>query len=128
RVPAATLSVQAPGTLAGEAPLMAGGPFAPAAEVEIKLRGSDGNDASVFKGLVTALAVHGRYGAPTLEVVVKDKANRLTAVRHNKIDRKSTRLNSSHLGISYAVFCLKKKKKTSRDCCGNKAQIRRNRD
>src|ERR1035438_10833918 len=27
------------------------------------------------------------------------------------IDRKSTRLNSSHLGISYAVFCLKKKNK-----------------
>src|SRR5262245_64536581 len=27
-------------------------------------------------------------------------------------DRKSTRLNSSHLGISYAVFCLKKKNKT----------------
>src|SRR5262245_63758251 len=29
------------------------------------------------------------------------------------LDRKSTRLNSSHLGISYAVFCLKKKKKTN---------------
>src|SRR5262245_62683454 len=28
-------------------------------------------------------------------------------------DRKSTRLNSSHLGISYAVFCLKKKRKTT---------------
>src|SRR5947199_5247921 len=28
-------------------------------------------------------------------------------------DRKSTRLNSSHLGISYAVFCLKKKKATT---------------
>src|ERR1035438_10632991 len=28
------------------------------------------------------------------------------------LDRKSTRLNSSHLGISYAVFCLKKKKKS----------------
>src|SRR5258705_12492152 len=27
-------------------------------------------------------------------------------------DRKSTRLNSSHLGISYAVFCLKKKNRT----------------
>src|SRR5258705_6931253 len=27
-----------------------------------------------------------------------------------EVDRKSTRLNSSHLGISYAVFCLKKKK------------------
>src|SRR5437899_4840334 len=30
------------------------------------------------------------------------------------IDRKSTRLNSSHLGISYAVFCLKKKKTTNK--------------
>src|SRR5256885_8475716 len=29
-------------------------------------------------------------------------------------DRKSTRLNSSHLVISYAVFCLKKKKKSSK--------------
>src|SRR5207253_8720503 len=28
-----------------------------------------------------------------------------------QIDRKSTRLNSSHVAISYAVFCLKKKKK-----------------
>src|ERR1039458_6673954 len=28
-----------------------------------------------------------------------------------RMDRKSTRLNSSHLGISYAVFCLKKNKK-----------------
>src|SRR5258705_9861435 len=31
-------------------------------------------------------------------------------------DRKSTRLNSSHLGISYAVFCLKKKKKQQIGC------------
>src|SRR5207253_5196101 len=30
---------------------------------------------------------------------------------HCKPDRKSTRLNSSHVAISYAVFCLKKKKK-----------------
>src|ERR1039458_10637846 len=30
--------------------------------------------------------------------------------RNGTRDRKSTRLNSSHLGISYAVFCLKKKK------------------
>src|SRR5947199_7875309 len=34
-----------------------------------------------------------------------------------EVDRKSTRLNSSHLGISYAVFCLKKKKiKNNRGC------------
>src|SRR5262245_64588889 len=31
-------------------------------------------------------------------------------------DRKSTRLNSSHLGISYAVFCLKKKTKAKETC------------
>src|SRR5256885_8671322 len=32
------------------------------------------------------------------------------------LDRKSTRLNSSHLVISYAVFCLKKKKKYPLNC------------
>src|SRR5438477_6965339 len=32
-------------------------------------------------------------------------------VRADREDRKSTRLNSSHMSISYAVFCLKKKKK-----------------
>src|SRR5437868_6606062 len=37
------------------------------------------------------------------------------------LDRKSTRLNSSHVSISYAVFCLKKKKKNTkhRDHCKN---------
>src|SRR5215467_15402912 len=40
------------------------------------------------------------------------RAHRLRAVRAHLVqrDRKSTRLNSSHLVISYAVFCLKKKK------------------
>src|SRR5690606_19373886 len=36
------------------------------------------------------------------------KAGRIV---HRRSDRKSTRLNSSHVKISYAVFCLKKKKK-----------------
>src|SRR5436309_7339799 len=36
---------------------------------------------------------------------------RLRAMVRNERDRKSTRLNSSHVKISYAVFCLKKKKK-----------------
>src|SRR5256885_5197994 len=39
---------------------------------------------------------------------IRTKAGRTTLPRR---DRKSTRLNSSHLVISYAVFCLKKKKK-----------------
>src|SRR5699024_11929630 len=33
------------------------------------------------------------------------------SITEEEIDRKSTRLNSSHVSISYAVFCLKKKKK-----------------
>src|SRR2546430_11278878 len=37
--------------------------------------------------------------------------DRLVEVDMRHIDRKSTRLNSSHSQISYAVFCLKKKKK-----------------
>src|SRR5947199_1317418 len=37
------------------------------------------------------------------------------ADRIPRLDRKSTRLNSSHLGISYAVFCLKKKKKKAQN-------------
>src|SRR3989454_6322889 len=38
---------------------------------------------------------------------------------HERRDRKSTRLNSSHLVISYAVFCLKKKKKREPECIGS---------
>src|SRR5438445_2385762 len=43
-----------------------------------------------------------------------------TAISLIRIDRKSTRLNSSHANISYAVFCLKKKKKTYQSKLQNK--------
>src|SRR3712207_7249559 len=42
------------------------------------------------------------------------RAARRPAHRPAAVDRKSTRLNSSHANISYAVFCLKKKKKKLR--------------
>src|SRR5690349_22580368 len=38
----------------------------------------------------------------------------------HQVDRKSTRLNSSHVEISYAVFCLKKKKKKQNNSKSNK--------
>src|SRR3712207_8686869 len=47
--------------------------------------------------------------AGTIRAKVKD--DRLAQMLDQ--DRKSTRLNSSHANISYAVFCLKKKKKTT---------------
>src|SRR5256885_4551949 len=42
-----------------------------------------------------------------------------------RLDRKSTRLNSSHLVISYAVFCLKKKKSTPDRPADDEMQDRR---
>src|ERR1039458_6687609 len=44
----------------------------------------------------------------------------MTAISTARLDRKSTRLNSSHLGISYAVFCLKKNRRIG--ICGARAR------
>src|SRR3712207_8297535 len=44
-------------------------------------------------------------------LVLEDEMN--VALSPDRLDRKSTRLNSSHANISYAVFCLKKKNHTS---------------
>src|SRR5205814_10183467 len=41
----------------------------------------------------------------------RDEADLHHLAEREQQDRKSTRLNSSHLGISYAVFCLKKKRR-----------------
>src|SRR2546422_1957584 len=45
------------------------------------------------------------------DMVIVDVLGKLVGIRPVQLDRKSTRLNSSHGYISYAVFCLKKKKK-----------------
>src|SRR6266508_4389067 len=50
-------------------------------------------------------------GSELLDLVEGELDRGLAAEdRHQHLDRKSTRLNSSHVAISYAVFCLKKKK------------------
>src|SRR3712207_7264458 len=53
--------------------------------------------------------LHGRHQDPAWQLL--QSAPGLHAQSHSNPDRKSTRLNSSHANISYAVFCLKKKKK-----------------
>src|SRR2546426_6955771 len=58
---------------------------------------------TLFRSLLAAIALAGYFEWEAL-------TNRFGDVFHDSIDRKSTRLNSSHLVISYAVFCLKKKK------------------
>src|SRR3712207_7288826 len=45
----------------------------------------------------------------TINTIITSLIYRYTQ-KHLRLDRKSTRLNSSHANISYAVFCLKKKK------------------
>src|SRR3712207_8358400 len=52
------------------------------------------------------VAVKARWGLS----MDQPEAGRIQVLLHGE-DRKSTRLNSSHANISYAVFCLKKKKK-----------------
>src|SRR3712207_7075660 len=68
----------------------------------------DATSAQLFEHLLRELAKQGKtilYISHVLEVVEKVCAR--VIVIHK--DRKSTRLNSSHANISYAVFCLKKK-------------------
>src|SRR5690349_23491798 len=47
------------------------------------------------------------------DLLAEPAAHLRAGVARQELDRKSTRLNSSHVEISYAVFCLKKKKTTT---------------
>src|SRR5258707_1985199 len=72
--------------------------------------GLDGLDLSVAEGEVHGfLGPNGSGKTTTIRILLGLlRAGGGTA---RLLDRKSTRLNSSHANISYAVFCLKKKKK-----------------
>src|SRR2546426_1944130 len=66
---------------------------------------------TLFRSRVPARGVDA-HGHGRMTVVGRQNGRALTGPRgRDLLDRKSTRLNSSHLVISYAVFCLKKKKK-----------------
>src|SRR2546429_6268689 len=63
---------------------------------------------TLFRSPHSAAATE-KSSADPLSTILNDRFERAVALCAN-IDRKSTRLNSSHGYISYAVFCLKKKK------------------
>src|SRR5690625_6668056 len=86
----------------------------------------------VFGGLETTVDVSTRSGERTRATPVRVRDRSIPAMimpplrcvastaggcdaSKGRQDRKSTRLNSSHVAISYAVFCLKKKKKQTPD-------------
>src|SRR2546427_421375 len=71
------------------------------------------SSAAIAPVLATASEASIRPARPACAPALPDSAPspKSVASAHSTADRKSTRLNSSHSQISYAVFCLKKKKK-----------------
>src|SRR5438874_7780478 len=73
----------------------------------------------IFKDAIwdTGKVVPAGQGDGQIEPIIKDAyASGYRGFLSLEPDRKSTRLNSSHVEISYAVFCLKKKKKSKNEC------------
>src|SRR5699024_1537554 len=66
-------------------------------------------DEASFEGVQETILVY-EFSEDIKQTFVSE--NGTTFILPVKLDRKSTRLNSSHVSISYAVFCLKKKIKT----------------
>src|SRR5438874_10443648 len=67
----------------------------------------------------TTAWVAGKWYAIDRGAVVASELEYLAGIGLSHTDRKSTRLNSSHVEISYAVFCLKKKKKKKIETTSN---------
>src|SRR2546426_3936699 len=72
---------------------------------------TDKTDAAELVGRLDRFLAGNRKAFALVRVPTPEQEQRRCVSRQR--DRKSTRLNSSHLVISYAVFCLKKKKKIS---------------
>src|SRR3712207_6851108 len=64
---------------------------------------------SELTGALETVAAGGTYVDPRLRPALLSRQTTQRMPSLSKRDRKSTRLNSSHANISYAVFCLKKK-------------------
>src|SRR5687768_18080875 len=69
---------------------------------------------TLFRSILTIITLNVfRRASPTRVDRLFRKLQLVSAAAYSLGDRKSTRLNSSHGYISYAVFCLKKKKKNT---------------
>src|SRR5256885_12430073 len=72
---------------------------------------------TLFRSLALLVRVAGAEEGEQAEGGAGDVVLVVLVAGLGALDRKSTRLNSSHLVISYAVFCLKKKKTTNTTAC-----------
>src|SRR5690554_6029151 len=78
----------------------------------LQLQAGGGAAAAEKRQPVAEQNRHGGQGQSVEQAMAQEAADQMGIVHVAVMkDRKSTRLNSSHVRISYAVFCLKKKKK-----------------
>src|SRR5947209_10424229 len=105
-----TALIVAPGsTRAAEITVLSDSPLAPAlARIAEAFRRDSGHEVKFVFGL--SPVIHKRVIDGETGDVVIIQPNFINDLVSAGKDRKSTRLNSSHANISYAVFCLKKKK------------------
>src|SRR5690242_21233257 len=80
---------------------------------DVRATAPHGLDAARAPVVAQPVRRDGEHPGPRIALRVVHRQRALHVDEH-VLDRKSTRLNSSHMSISYAVFCLKKKKKASR--------------
>src|SRR5437868_9130650 len=91
--------------------------MSPVISVVIPVYNEEAGLASLFARLYPALdALGDGYELILVDDGSRDRSARLLGEQFQRrpdVDRKSTRLNSSHVSISYAVFCLKKKNRNA---------------
>src|SRR5690625_6912980 len=79
-------------------------------QITVRSAGDENEQWPLHAGVVRAAAVYLAAAAKAEPVAQEDDAVEAEPVaQQDAVDRKSTRLNSSHVAISYAVFCLKEK-------------------
>src|SRR5690554_2541446 len=101
--------------LQGHQRVLQGFPFLGGRSVDVQVQHVGGQTlGGQFKGGQGAGAVFEKQVGNGFAPQQRDLLHLLLAHVDEGVDRKSTRLNSSHVRISYAVFCLKKKKKKKR--------------
>src|SRR5260221_9472174 len=90
----------------------AGGPSAGGPGAEAERRNEIAARLSAVRARIAAACRAAGRSSDEVTLIAVTKTRPVSDIRLLREDRKSTRLNSSHTVISYAVFCLKKKKKT----------------
>src|ERR1039458_10611965 len=100
--------------MAANVPMMESGTAAPGINVALRLRRKTKITITTRQTVSTRVNstswIEPRIDSEASKATSSFTEGGISARNCGSRDRKSTRLNSSHLGISYAVFCLKKKK------------------